>query len=243
MKIRNPASDKATHPRWKIPPASAAALLLGAGLALGLLACGGGRKGAEKTPGNALDTAMTTAGQIVAAAIGSEGGAAVSRRMDSVAAEITALSLPCKLERLGEGIKMTCPAALFFSAREAALKPEALPLSDTLGGILARHPGATVFIQGHTAANSAMPDAATETAAGGSDRRALRAFSRERAEALAGVFEKKGVERKRFLLDGQGPDQPIADNAAPEGRSQNERIEIGLHAGPEMQRAARKGDL
>ncbi len=56
-------------------------------------------------------------------------------------------------------------------------------------------------------------------------------LSRERAESVRGFLEKQGVAAGRMTAVGYGPKFPVADNATPEGRAKNRRVEIVLAEG------------
>jgi OOP family OmpA-OmpF porin len=53
-------------------------------------------------------------------------------------------------------------------------------------------------------------------------------LSRERAESVRAYLVKKGVEDKRLVALGFGPERPIADNATPEGQEANRRVEFNI---------------
>ena len=53
-------------------------------------------------------------------------------------------------------------------------------------------------------------------------------LSRERAESVRAYLVKKGIEDKRLVAVGFGPDKPIADNATPEGQEANRRVEFNI---------------
>ena len=52
------------------------------------------------------------------------------------------------------------------------------------------------------------------------------ALSEARAQAVADYMENTGFDTTRLVVAGYGPDQPKADNATPEGRAVNRRIEF-----------------
>lgn len=56
-------------------------------------------------------------------------------------------------------------------------------------------------------------------------------LSRERAESVRSFLEKQGVAAGRMTAVGYGPKFPVADNATPEGRAKNRRVEIVLAEG------------
>lgn len=53
-------------------------------------------------------------------------------------------------------------------------------------------------------------------------------LSQERAAAVKTFLTEMGVESARVLAQGYGPDQPVAPNDTPEGRSKNRRVDIKM---------------
>ena len=51
-------------------------------------------------------------------------------------------------------------------------------------------------------------------------------LSEQRAQAVADYMASRGFSSDRLIVMGYGPDQPIADNATPEGRALNRRLEF-----------------
>ena len=58
------------------------------------------------------------------------------------------------------------------------------------------------------------------------DRTANVALSEARAQAVANYMAAMGFDTARLIVQGYGPDQPKLDNATPEGRAANRRIEF-----------------
>ena len=56
-------------------------------------------------------------------------------------------------------------------------------------------------------------------------------LSERRAASVAEWLEANGVERKRLKTVGWGESRPVADNASPEGRQLNRRVEIIIEKG------------
>ena len=55
-----------------------------------------------------------------------------------------------------------------------------------------------------------------------------RQLSQQRAESVRDYLVKAGVEGKRMVALGFGPDRPIADNATAEGQEKNRRVELNI---------------
>ena len=99
-----------------------------------------------------------------------------------------------------------------FETASATLRPESAPTLDAVAASLAGHPDVRVRIEGHT--DSTGP---AET---------NRQLSEARARAVLAYLAAKGVAPERMEAAGFGPDQPVADNATPEGRQQNRRVAL-----------------
>lgn len=59
------------------------------------------------------------------------------------------------------------------------------------------------------------------------------ALSQKRAEEVKNLLVKYGIDEVRLHAQGRGENEPIADNATPEGRAKNRRTEIHLNYIPE----------
>lgn len=59
-----------------------------------------------------------------------------------------------------------------------------------------------------------------------------RTLSRARAQAVADYLVRRGAQADRLLVRGAGSEQPIADDATPQGRALNRRIEFELRQAP-----------
>lgn len=54
------------------------------------------------------------------------------------------------------------------------------------------------------------------------------ALSQARAQAVKDYIVQKGIDGVRMNVQGKGPDQPVADNASPDGRARNRRIQFKI---------------
>jgi outer membrane protein OmpA-like peptidoglycan-associated protein len=101
---------------------------------------------------------------------------------------------------------------LEFETGKAVIKYSSYDELNALAELLKSKPGAKLKISGHT-------DNV------GSDASNLQ-LSKIRAEAVRSYLVKKGVQLNRFIVEYFGETQPIADNATPEGRARNRRVEM-----------------
>ena len=101
-----------------------------------------------------------------------------------------------------------------FEAGKASLQPTAMTAIDRLAQLMSVYPERFVRIEGHT--DSLGDDAANQQ------------LSERRATAVRDALLARGVDAARVEAVGYGETRPIADNATPDGRQKNRRIEIVL---------------
>lgn len=118
-------------------------------------------------------------------------------------------------------IKLTMNGGLLYDSGSAQLKEEAKQILDKIGGILERYgEGASIEIEGHTdnvPINSAQFPSNEEL----SSARALSVFYY--------LCDNTFLNPLNLKHAGMGERVPIADNATPEGRSRNRRVEILIY--------------
>ncbi|MCO5239907.1 MAG: OmpA family protein [Chitinophagaceae bacterium] len=67
---------------------------------------------------------------------------------------------------------------------------------------------------------------ASKTGTGAAATAANQKLSEQRAEAVRTQLTSLGIDAGRLTAKGYGETQPIADNATPEGRANNQRVEF-----------------
>jgi len=169
-------------------------------------------------------TGNTAAGAIIGGAIGGAAGAYIGNYMDKQAEEIQADLEGAKVERIGEGIKITFDSGILYDVNKATLRPEAKANLDKLAVILNKYADTNILIEGHTDAT-------------GTDEYNLE-LSRNRASSVSNYLAGLAVDSKRFTTMGYGESQPIATNDTDEGRQQNRRVEIAIMANDKLKKAA-----
>ncbi len=117
-------------------------------------------------------------------------------------------------------VQLTLKGGILFDSGSVELKPEALPVLDQVGAILQRYAEGTIEIEGHTD-NVPMSGAKYSNNDELSSGRALSVF-----DYLMSVTDLDPANVKHA---GRGEYVPIADNATPEGRSRNRRVEIKIY--------------
>lgn len=171
----------------------------------------------------------TAVGAIIGAAVGGAAGAAIGRYMDKQAKEIQEDLKNAKVERVGEGIKITFDSGILFNVNSYQLKPEAKRNIEDLAKTLQKYEDTNILVEGHT--DNTGTDEYNQT------------LSEKRAEAVSNYAKSLGVSGSRFSTVGYGESQPIADNATIAGKQDNRRVEIAIYANEKLKRAAKRGDI
>lgn len=119
-----------------------------------------------------------------------------------------------------EYVQLTLNGALLFDSGKASLKEESLPLMQKIGIILERYSESIIEVEGHT---DNVPISNFEF--GNNDElssfRALSVFNF--------IISNTGIDPSVIKHSGRGEYVPIADNATPEGRAKNRRVEIKVY--------------
>jgi outer membrane protein OmpA-like peptidoglycan-associated protein len=168
----------------------------------------------------------TAAGAIIGAAIGGSAGAAIGAYMDRQAAEIRRDIQDAKVERVGEGIKITFNSGILFDINSDQLKSVARQNIDQLAVVLNKYKDTEILIEGHTDST-------------GSER-LNQALSDDRASSVSRELKSKGVVGGRITTNGYGESQPISDNGTVDGRALNRRVEVAIFANDKLKRAAKE---
>jgi outer membrane protein OmpA-like peptidoglycan-associated protein len=168
----------------------------------------------------------TAAGAVIGAAVGGAAGAVIGNYMDKQAAEMERDLEGARIERIGEGIKITFAGGILFDVDRAELRPEAQAELVKLARILNKYEDTNVLVEGHTDAT-------------GSEEHNMQ-LSLRRSESVATFLAVQSVLRDRLSAVGYGELKPIASNDTVEGRQQNRRVEVAIWANDKLKDTARK---
>ena len=171
----------------------------------------------------------TAAGAIIGAAVGGTAGAAIGHYMDKQAAELQRDLKNAKVERVGEGIKITFNSGILFDVDKDNLKPAAKENLVDLARVLKKYDDTEIMVQGHTDAT-------------GSDSH-NKSLSVERAESVGDYLKSNGVKSGRIDESGHGEESPVADNSTESGRQANRRVEVAIWANDQLKKAASDGTI
>lgn len=171
----------------------------------------------------------TAAGAIIGAAVGGTAGALIGNYMDRQAEEMKKDLNGAKIERIGEGIKITFPSGILFATNSSTLQQSAKSDILRLSKILNKYKDTNVLIEGHTDSD-------------GTDEYNQK-LSERRASAVADFASSNGVDPSRLETHGYGESQPVAPNDTPADKQKNRRVEIAVYANEKLKEAAKNGEL
>ncbi len=117
-------------------------------------------------------------------------------------------------------VRITLNGALLFDSGQSQIREDALPLVDKLSLILESYDSSLIDIEGHT---DNVP-ISNEKYENNDVLSAYRAFA-----VKDYVLGKTALEAGKINATGCGEYSPVADNATPEGRARNRRVEIKIY--------------
>ncbi len=171
----------------------------------------------------------TAAGAIIGAAVGGAAGAAIGRYMDKQAEELQRELANAKVERVGEGIKITFDSGILFDTNSDQLSYTAQNNIAELSKTLNKYKDTSVMVEGHT------------------DARGSEAFnqnlSERRASSVYRQISTNGVAATRVNTQGFGESMPVASNSTAAGMQKNRRVEVAIFANEKLKKAAENGQI
>lgn len=171
----------------------------------------------------------TVLGAIIGATIGGTAGALIGNYMDEQAEEMENDIAGAKIERIGEGIKITFDSGILFETNSSLLQYEAKTNISNLAVILNKYPDTNILITGHTDFDG------TEEY--------NQSLSERRAKSVSDYSMGQGVISTRLSVIGLGELEPVATNETIEGKQLNRRVEIAIFANEDLKKAAERGEL
>ncbi|AMY04084.1 type VI secretion system protein TssL, long form [Mesorhizobium ciceri] len=116
----------------------------------------------------------------------------------------------------GDFIVVEINNLLLFQSGRAETKPEFQPIAADIAAALEHEPG-PIRIVGHT--DNVKPRRSSAFKSNFD-------LSLARAKAVEALMAAKFSDPSRLTVDGKGEDEPIAENATPEGRARNRRVDV-----------------
>ena len=158
------------------------------------------------------------AGRIIGAGIGGIAGGAVGYEMDKQIRQLreqtAGTGVDVRKADNGQAILVTMLDNVTFDTDHYDLKPEFRPTLDRIAANLNQYPNSLIDVYGHTDSTGT----ATHN----------QILSENRARTVGDYLTTLGVSATRIRTQGFAATLPIADNATPEGRARNRRVEIKI---------------
>ena len=117
------------------------------------------------------------------------------------------------------GLVLTLSGNVLFRSGESTLLPTANAKLDQMADALLAADGRSLVIEGHTDSQGSSSY--------------NQGLSERRADAVRDYLVRRGYPSERIRTVGMGKGNPIADNASPEGRANNRRVEIIIQHHPD----------
>jgi len=111
-----------------------------------------------------------------------------------------------------EGLVVSIAEAMIFKPGESDIQPGAVPALGEISLFLKSYSANRVAIKGYTDSSGPM--------------QLNLALSRRRAAVVCRYLLASGIAADRLTYKGLGPGNPVADNATPDGRARNRRVEV-----------------
>ncbi|WP_322999362.1 OmpA family protein [Castellaniella sp.] len=157
---------------------------------------------------------------LIGAGIGSVVGGVVGYNWKGIKQDVEksgASNLGVAVIEMPDGtLKVNIPSNVSFDTNKSVLKPELLPVLDSVARALNQHPELRAKSIGYT--DTTGSDAINMP------------LSQRRAGAVTQYLAGQGVAPGRLTAEGRGSASPVGDNNTPEGRALNRRVELFLYA-------------
>jgi len=154
------------------------------------------------------------AGALIGGVAGAAAGGAIGNYMDRQAAEMKRKLPEAAVAREGDKLYVALPSGILFDVDRAETKPTAKDSIAKAAEVLVKYPDTYITVEGHT-------DSTGTT-------NYNQKLSERRADAVRDQLLRDGVPASRVSVKGYGESAPVADNATPEGRQSNRRVQLEI---------------
>ena len=155
-------------------------------------------------------------GALIGAGAGAAVGAGTGAYMDIQAAKLRQelLSTGVQVQQKDNEILLIMPGNVTFGTNQATIEPKFEPVLASVAKVIKEYDRTKVQIIGYTDNTGSVATNNT--------------LSLRRANSVSNFLRLNGVDINRIIVDGLGPQNPIATNKTAAGREQNRRVEITL---------------
>ena len=162
------------------------------------------------------DAAAHRKNALIAAGVGALAGGAIGNYMDRQEANLRhdLAGTGVSVTRMGDNITLNMPGNITFKSDSAELDPSFYKVLNSVNVVVKKYNKTVVEVAGHTDSTGAADY--------------NQKLSERRANSVAQYLENQGLANNRVVTVGAGESKPVADNATPEGRQANRRVELTL---------------
>jgi outer membrane protein OmpA-like peptidoglycan-associated protein len=162
------------------------------------------------------DAAAHRKNALIAAGVGALAGGAIGNYMDRQEANLRhdLAGTGVSVTRMGDNITLNMPGNITFKSDSAELDPSFFKVLNSVNVVVKKYNKTVVEVAGHTDSTGAADY--------------NQKLSERRANSVAQYLESQGLANNRVVTVGAGESRPVADNATPEGRQANRRVELTL---------------
>ena len=162
------------------------------------------------------DSAQRKKNALILGGVGAVAGGAVGYYMDQQEMKLRQQleGTGVSVTRMGDNITLNMPGNVTFAVDSGDISSSFYPVLDSVGLVLKEFDKTFVEVAGHTDST-------------GSEEYNQK-LSERRAESVAAYLKSRPIRGDRLVTVGAGELRPIANNATPEGRSANRRVEITI---------------
>lgn len=145
-------------------------------------------------------------------------GAGVGAYMDAQEAELREelQGTGVQVNRNGDQLDLIMPGNITFNTNEYDIRSDFFPVLDSVAQVLYKFTDTRLQVIGHTDSTGARDYNYN--------------LSNRRAGSVSNYLASRGVDQNRLLVQGVGPDRPIASNDNEQGRASNRRMELQIVA-------------
>nr|WP_315126192.1 OmpA family protein [uncultured Capnocytophaga sp.] len=167
-------------------------------------------------------------GAVLGTVVGGAAGAVIGNQMDKQAKKIEEEIPGAEVKRVDDGIVVTFDenSGVYFATAKHDINQKSKETLDKLVSILNEYPETNVLVAGYT---DSVGKAEYNMG-----------LSKRRAQAVTNYFTSKGLVASRFTTKWYGKENPVADNATPEGRAKNRRVNVIIVPNEKMKADAEK---
>lgn len=167
-------------------------------------------------------------GAVIGGVVGGGAGILIGNKMDKQAQKIEEEIPGAQVERVDNGIVVTFDegSGVYFATNKYNINTASQTTLNKLIGVFKEFPDTNILVVGHT---DSVGDADYNMA-----------LSKNRAYAVTNYLTENGVISGRLTTNWFGETQPIHDNATPDGRAKNRRVNVAILPNDKMIDDAKK---